>query len=153
MPGHLTRASATAVLQSHEGSSPLLDLAAELRNNIYHFVLTNDEPLAVKKEDIQCHTALLDTYNQIKAEATSIFYLENDFIIPVDLENIIAAAAWLECIENKVTMIKKFSVHVGLSCAGSNEIDVLETDYGSAQFEEGYRIAKRVWEERRKHRV
>ncbi|KAK3704633.1 hypothetical protein LTR37_013732 [Vermiconidia calcicola] len=54
-------------------------LPAEIRNGIYSYALTFSEPIEVSKQDIRSRTALLRVCNQIRSEASTIFYKSNDF--------------------------------------------------------------------------
>lgn len=69
---------------SDDSKALLLDkLSGELRNHIWRHVLVSDEPVLVNKE--QPHSpSLLRTCTQIRTEATSIFFNENTFLLPVD---------------------------------------------------------------------
>ena len=60
--------------------SPLLELPAELRNNIYRYALVSDDPIYITPDGLRTRKALLQTCEQIKNEATGIFYAENVFI-------------------------------------------------------------------------
>lgn len=55
----------------------LLDLAPELRNRIYRYVVCEDEPIEVTEDTRE--PGLLSTCRQIRAEARSIWFLENRF--------------------------------------------------------------------------
>ena len=59
----------------------MLNLPPELRNNIYHLVLTSDNvgPIDIALGAIKLRTVLLRTCGQIRNEVTSIFYATNEF--------------------------------------------------------------------------
>jgi hypothetical protein len=63
--------------------SPLLELPPELRNTIYHLVLTsnNGEYVEITLKVVKKQTALLRVCSQIRNEATQIFYATNTFLI------------------------------------------------------------------------
>ena len=106
-----------AAKKAMQKTSPLLELAAELRNNIYRLVLTSEIPVAIKKSDLRGRTALLQTCRQIRNEASSVFYSENEFRIPLDNENVEHAVAWLKLANTQAKQIKRMSVLVELSPA------------------------------------
>lgn len=61
-------------------TSPLLGLAPELRNNIYHlFLVGEDGMMLIDRQQILEHTSLLKTCHQVREEASAIFYAENTF--------------------------------------------------------------------------
>lgn len=60
--------------------SPLFRLPGELRNKIYEYALTNDQPVLVNSEGFEVPT-LLSTCHAIRSEAMSLFYLHNTFDI------------------------------------------------------------------------
>ncbi|KAK5137726.1 hypothetical protein LTR08_007297 [Meristemomyces frigidus] len=59
--------------------SPLLALAPELRNRIYHYTLLSDAPIDTNCKDASKEPALLATCHQVRKEATGIYYSENTF--------------------------------------------------------------------------
>ena len=69
--------------------SPLNRLSGELRNIIYTMALVQSEPVKVNAFTMiksrlprESHAALLQTCRQISAEASSVFYGDNTFLIP-----------------------------------------------------------------------
>lgn len=69
-------------MASPSASSSLLDkLPAELRNRVYHLVLTTAEPINFNSSNIKDRTALLQTCKQIRIEASQIFCASNRFDI------------------------------------------------------------------------
>lgn len=64
-------------------ASPLLDLPAELRNIVYHLVLSSEkgEGTEITLSTIKSQTTLLRVCSQIRVEATPIFYGTNTFLI------------------------------------------------------------------------
>ncbi|KAF7192845.1 hypothetical protein HII31_05828 [Pseudocercospora fuligena] len=64
----------------------LLDLAPELRNKIYRYVVCEDENIEVTKDTRE--PGLLATCRQIRAEARSIWFLENRFEFRIEELNI-----------------------------------------------------------------
>ncbi|KAK4542250.1 hypothetical protein LTR36_006903 [Oleoguttula mirabilis] len=73
----------------------LLTLSAELRNYIYRLALVSDEPVALMDSTWQSTTNVLRTNQQLRNEASNIFFAENIFVLVVRV-----------CTTNK--MIKSF---------------------------------------------
>ncbi|KAF2773404.1 hypothetical protein EJ03DRAFT_323901 [Teratosphaeria nubilosa] len=74
---------------------PLLELPAEMRNDIYRLVLVKNEPVQVRAQDSST-PALLRTCRQIREEATSIFREENTFtLVIVDLAGNMPLQHWI----------------------------------------------------------
>lgn len=63
---------------------PLLNLPPELRNSIYHLVLTseNGERIDITLNAIKPRTHLLKVCSQIRTEAFQIFSGANEFRVP-----------------------------------------------------------------------
>ena len=74
-----------------EEPSPLVELPPELRNKVYRYVLLSEGPVHVGATGFM-EPPLLMTAKQIRQEASSIFYKENEFdvlIIDYDIKNCI----------------------------------------------------------------
>lgn len=63
----------------HE-QSPLIELPAELRNNIYRKALLRDGEISVSSKESPDEPALLATCRQIRSEVLPIYYGENNFV-------------------------------------------------------------------------
>ena len=64
--------------------SPLLKLPAELRNVIYRYSLIKQGDARIQLRDLR-PSALLYTCRQIRYEASSIYFSENNFVLTVDI--------------------------------------------------------------------
>lgn len=67
--------------------SPLLSLAAELRNTIYRLVLIPPHPIDVSNLRHPSEPGLLATCKQVRREATGMYYSENEFSISMGVDN------------------------------------------------------------------
>ena len=82
-------------------ATPLLNIPPELRNKIYRFSLVNTgDPFYTNWVDVNHYwpeqPALLQTCRQIKQEATSIYYEENEFFLCVGLlDNMPTSQHWI----------------------------------------------------------
>lgn len=89
--------------------SPLLDLAPELRNEIYSYALGSiyqDTTISILGND--CHPPLLRACKQIRNEALPIWYASTDFRARVDSANTSGPLIWLSRIHpNDQKRIKK----------------------------------------------
>lgn len=75
----------------------LLDLPAELRNDIYRLAMVTDTRIELVDNSIrQKHTTLLQTCRQIRAEATAMFYAENRFKLTTTASNLPQILGWAE---------------------------------------------------------
>lgn len=63
-------------------NSHLLDLPAELRNTIYRFALVDYQRITLHSTTTM-EPPLLSTCHQIRNEASSIYWAENTFVIPI----------------------------------------------------------------------
>ncbi|KAK4544193.1 hypothetical protein LTR36_004403 [Oleoguttula mirabilis] len=79
--------SSTPTVHSQQGS-PLLKLAAELRNNIYELVLIADSPIDTRDKKAAKVPALLSTCKHMRYEAAAIYYGQNTFSGAVGLGDI-----------------------------------------------------------------
>lgn len=75
------------------GDSRLLRLPAELRNVIYRYVLVQVDPIDIANDGHQ-EPALLTTCKEIRQEAVTLFYCENEFEIEMIDWNIINFLKW-----------------------------------------------------------
>ena len=96
-------------------SSPLLNLPAELRNTVYRLALTTDDAITINRDTFSQRIALLQTCRTIRDEATSIFYAESIFHLPLDGEQNAASLAWLELSRRNLTHIRSLVLRPGLS--------------------------------------
>ena len=95
--------------------SPLFNLAAELRNMIYRFVLTCKKKVKIGKTTFIVRKALLETCSQIHDEACGIFYSENIFVLILDGETVETSAKWLKDLGRNANLIGTLEVGVELS--------------------------------------
>ncbi|KAK5128845.1 hypothetical protein LTR85_000178 [Meristemomyces frigidus] len=92
----------------------LLDLPPEIRNNIYEYVLIFREPLQIRHRhlyDINMNNrALLQTCQQIRAEALGIYLSNNTFVLSTtrDLGN------WLDSLGSTVKQLNELTVEPGV---------------------------------------
>jgi len=77
-------------------SSQLLELAAELRNEIYSYVLNGQHDTKVSAYGDDYHPALLRTCKQIRNEALPIWYATTTFIFQVTSEHTSGPMIWLD---------------------------------------------------------
>lgn len=112
-PAHTERSNTAAVIQS----SPLLDLAAELRNYIWRLALTTDGQVKIDKTTFLQHKALLDTCRQIRNEALQIFYAENEFLITAESFVVAGSSKWLSTIGDFRSVITRIQIDIPLSTA------------------------------------
>lgn len=73
--------AATTPRQSPSGETKdckLLELSGELRNRIYEYTLCEEEPITIDRYNLE-EPPLLLACKQIREEASSIYYGENDF--------------------------------------------------------------------------
>ena len=105
--------------------SPLLDLAAELRNEIWRLVLVEDNTIDIGTTAPSCleekppaEPALLTACKQVREEAVGIYYSENTFRMFCTPRTMISCARdsmnnlrWLERFSpDRAGMIKSFSI-------------------------------------------
>lgn len=95
--------------------SPLLALAPELRNRIYHHALAESRELYIITEDgdAQAQPALLRTCRQIRREALRMYYNENCFVAVVVEGQTERVIAWLSSLGHRVgPYIKHLSIEI-----------------------------------------
>lgn len=94
--------------------SPLLNLAAELRNHIYRYTVVSAAHINIKHEQHGgIPPALLATCRQVREEVTSIFYSENTFILAFSEP---CVARWLRVTgRDRCQMIKTVRIPYGTS--------------------------------------
>ena len=91
--------------------SPLLRLPAELRNTIYYYALTEEEPISYKDP---LGLAILQTNHQIYNEASHIYHESNTFIIGDDRSD---DEKWLQRIIREPRQRIKY-IYAGYSIPG-----------------------------------
>ena len=98
-------------------ASPLLDLAPELRNEIYHYALSGhgrDVKISIAGNDY--HHALLRTCKQIRNEALPVWYANTSFRVTADSTNTSGPFTWLSHIHaDDQKLIKKVVVEWNVS--------------------------------------
>lgn len=109
-------------------SSPLLDLAGELRNKIWRYALVKPSSIDVAEKTSLDEPALLAVNKQIRGEGLEIYYAENAFRLETRPERserrllqcfpLKEDVRWLHLLGNcRAGMIKKFV----LGCSDANE--------------------------------
>ena len=73
----------------------LLNLLVELRNHIYSLVLSEPNEIIIPPFGACTKPALLRVCNQIRQEATQLYYAHNDFRAIITDEEIDGALQWL----------------------------------------------------------
>ena len=97
--------------------SPLLNLPAELRNQIYSHVLVSPEDLEINKANITCRLPLLGACKQVRKGAGPIFYVENTFRITCPVAHAVRvqpAKNWLENIGSPASIIQSLRFRIEL---------------------------------------
>ncbi|KAK3047727.1 hypothetical protein LTR09_010841 [Extremus antarcticus] len=79
----------------------LFKLPPELRNAIYRYTLLSSEPIKLHVKTVATLKALTDTCTEIRKEAASIFWAENDFTAKMEgseqARDVLAAAGRVHC--------------------------------------------------------
>lgn len=91
--------------------SPLLQLPAELRNQIYHHALVAGQRIDVTGVTSPKEPGLLATCKQIRSEAQSTYYTDNVFHVVVDLKQQAENHHWLKALgETRVGLVKELRI-------------------------------------------
>ncbi|KAK6389418.1 hypothetical protein LTR65_006799 [Meristemomyces frigidus] len=85
--------------------SLLLQLSAELRNNIYSLALTSDEEIKVPADGRLARPALLKACTQIMQEATGLYYASNKFVLEFTPTDLSPVKLWLQTIGTKNAIV------------------------------------------------
>ena len=75
--------SSTETPDSSRTKPSLLNIPAELRNNIYELALTSEHDIVIQVGGAK-RPALLHACKQTREEATKIYFSQNDFRMSVD---------------------------------------------------------------------
>lgn len=96
----------------------LLDLPAELRNEVYLYAFTDDEDVDIDPATIHAQTALTRTCSQIRNETSGMFYACNTFRVTVRRGNVNQATEGLQKLDNNAPLIQEL-VLMPVDCSKS----------------------------------
>lgn len=119
--------------------TPLLELPAELRNQIYRYALVSNGAIRIRRQEYKSHTALLKVCSQIRKEAIKIFFTENRFRSISNDHRLGTTFKWMEMIgkENAACILQlAIRIKIAERCKESGHVmmnSVLPEDYGEAR--------------------
>lgn len=96
----------------------LLDLPAELRNDIYRLVVLQTDDIVVSTEGIN-EPPLLKACKQIRVEALPIYYAENSFELQIRDCNSNAVFKWEQSVRCRILLQRKVKCKVEISLLGT----------------------------------
>lgn len=111
--------------------SRLTKLPAELRNQVYRYVVVSEEAINITRPPIRAHTALLQVCKQMRTEATKMFYSENTFRVPEGHVKSVDLTSWITSVVGKDNATFISSLKIALPA-----FDVIKPDLLSEAVEE-----------------
>lgn len=111
-----------------EQRSPLMKLPRELRNMIWRFAVTDDNPIDVTTFTKPNERALMATCKQIRNESQETFYKENTFYTLTTTKQseddpYFLPRGWLQTLgQTRCALITKFHVAIGVDVGEEHEV-------------------------------
>ena len=98
-----------------------LDLAGEIRNQIYKYILVDKERRGSRKSHKKLQAQILRTNRQVYGEASSILYGDNTYHIDVQPDMVLASRCPRLSRDPKLALAKDWSINISLLDPGKHE--------------------------------